>query len=198
MPIAILTELNDTNYGFPTPILPWDGPAMDQLDARSARSSPAATCSPPTTCAVITRRSPKPITTDGWPTLDDVRGQVLFLMDNGGSYRDTYTAGHPTLERRMIFTNSEIGRPDAAFIKLNNPIGDAAAIHDAVAAGYVVRTRADSDTVEARDNNTAPRDAALAGGAQWVSTDYEVPGPRVRHSRTSSRSPAALRLAATR
>ena len=76
----------------------------------------------------------------------------------------------------MVFTNSDVGRPDAAFIKLNNPIGDATRIHDAVAAGYVVRTRADGDTFEARENNTVPRDAAIASGAQWVSTDYPVPG----------------------
>jgi hypothetical protein len=100
----------------------------------------------------------------------------MFVMDNAGSYRDTYTAGHPTLEHRMIFTNSDNGRPDAAFIKLNNPIGDATRIHDAVAGGLVTRTRADADTFEARANNTAPRDAAIAGGAQWVSTDFEVPG----------------------
>ena len=64
----------------------------------------------------------------------------------------------------MLFTNSDVGRPDAAFIKLNNPVGDAQKIHDAVAAGYVVRTRADADTHEARDNNTVPRDAAIAAG----------------------------------
>lgn len=175
-PLAILTELNDTNYGFPTPIFPWNGPAMDQLD-NEIRSvfSPREVLTPDDVRGDHATLA-EAITTDGWPKLNDVRGQVLFLMDNGGSYRDTYTAGHPTLEHRMIFTNSEIGRPDAAFIKLNNPINDAAAIKAAVAAGYVVRTRADADTFEARDNNTAPRDTALAGGAQWVSTDYEVPG----------------------
>ena len=38
-----------------------------------------------------------------------------------------------------------------------------------------MRTRADADTVEARANDTSTRDAALASGAQWVSTDYPVP-----------------------
>ncbi|MGI8710409.1 MAG: Ca2+-dependent phosphoinositide-specific phospholipase C, partial [Acidimicrobiales bacterium] len=42
--------------------------------------------------------------------------------------------------------------------------------------GYVVRSRADADTKQARDNDTSTRDAALASGAQWVSTDYPVPG----------------------
>ena len=63
-------------------------------------------------------------------------------------------------------------------------------IRDEVAAGYVVRTRADADTFQARANDTTQRDAAIASGAQWVSTDYEVPG-RAYGSRTSSRSPAA-------
>ena len=47
-----------------------------------------------------------------------------------------------------------------------------------IAQGYVVRTRADADTVESRTNDTGPRDAAIASGAQWVSTDYPVPDPR--------------------
>ena len=38
----------------------------------------------------------------------------------------------------------------------------------------VVR-HADADTVQARTNDTTMRDAALSSGAQWVSTDYEVP-----------------------
>jgi hypothetical protein len=42
----------------------------------------------------------------------------------------------------------------------------------------LVRTRADADTVQARSNSTTMRDTAFAGGAQFVSTDYEVPDPR--------------------
>ena len=42
--------------------------------------------------------------------------------------------------------------------------------------GYVVRTRADSPVSSAQSGDTAQREAALASGAQWVSTDYPVPG----------------------
>jgi len=42
----------------------------------------------------------------------------------------------------------------------------------------LVRTRADADTVQARTDDTTMRQAALTGGAQFVSTDYEVPDPR--------------------
>ncbi len=44
-----------------------------------------------------------------------------------------------------------------------------------MARGYLVRTRADADTEQARTGDTTMRDAAFASGAQYVSTDYEVP-----------------------
>jgi hypothetical protein len=114
------------------------------------------------------------VTTDGWPTLGQSRGKFLFLMDNKGGYRTNYLSGHPNLENRVLFTNADPGDPDAAFVERND--SSDAGIPGLVEAGYVVRTRADGDTKEARDNNTGPRDAALASGAQWVSTDYEGPG----------------------
>jgi hypothetical protein len=114
------------------------------------------------------------VTTDGWPTLGESRGKVMFMMDNGGGYRTDYLSGHPTLEGRAMFTNADPGDPDAAFVKRNDPFDPS--IPGLVQDGYVVRTRSDADTVEARDNDTGPRDAALASGAQWVSTDYEGPG----------------------
>jgi hypothetical protein len=102
----------------------------------------------------------------------------MFLMDNGGQYRADYLAGHPTLRGRVLFTNANPGDPDAAFVKHNDAAGAAniAEIQDLVRRGYVVRTRADADTVEARNNDTSTRDDALRSGAQWVSTDYPVPG----------------------
>src|SRR5439155_10513552 len=91
-------------------------------------------------------------------------------------YRDDYLADHPALAGRVLFTNSDPGDPDGGFVKLNDPMD--ATIPDVVTAGYFVRTRADGDTVEARSGNTTPRDAALASGAQCVSTDYPEPDPR--------------------
>ena len=41
-----------------------------------------------------------------------------------------------------------------------------------VKRGFMIRTRADADLVEAVANNTAPRDAAFASGAQIISSDY--------------------------
>ena len=55
---------------------------------------------------------------------------------------------------------------------------DEAKIRQAVLDGYVVRTRADADTVQARSGDTSMREAALRSGAQWVSTDYPVADTR--------------------
>jgi hypothetical protein len=116
------------------------------------------------------------IATAGWPTLGEVRGQVLFALDNQG-FRDAYRAGHPSLAGRVLFTPSRPGEEDAAFAKLNDPIADADLIEAALAANMLVRTRSDADTLQARANDTTMREAALNSGAQFVSTDYEEPNP---------------------
>ncbi|HEY5013989.1 MAG TPA: phosphatidylinositol-specific phospholipase C1-like protein [Acidimicrobiia bacterium] len=111
----------------------------------------------------------------GWPTLAAARGKVFFLLDQAGQSK-TYLTGHPGLRGRVIFTNSAPGRPDAAFVEMNDPNGkNLVRIRELVREGYLVRTRADADTVEARSNATTTRDNAIASGAQFVSTDYPAP-----------------------
>jgi hypothetical protein len=176
LPIAIQVELKDDDLGLPTPVYPWDGPAMDQLDAEIRSVFAPGDLVTPDDVRRGRATLSEAVTTLGWPTIDSARGKVLFTMDNGAPYRDRYRVGHPVLEGRVIFTNSTVGAPDGAFVKLNNPIADQVAIRAAVTAGYLVRTRADGDTVEARANDTSVRDAGLAGGAQWVSTDFPVAG----------------------
>jgi hypothetical protein len=117
------------------------------------------------------------VLTTGWPTLRASRGRILFALDNGGAKREAYLEGHPALAGRVLFTNASPGDADAGFVKMNNPLVDPDAIPDLVAAGYIVRTRADADTLQARSGNTRARDAALASGAQFVSTDYPVANP---------------------
>lgn len=109
-----------------------------------------------------------------WPTLAQSRGKVIFLMDqkNAGP---AYTAGHPLLQGRVLFTNADPGRPDAAFIEENE--GSPQLIDQLVRQGYIVRARADENTVAARTNDTTRRDALLNSGAQMISTDYPLSEP---------------------
>ncbi len=45
-----------------------------------------------------------------------------------------------------------------------------------VEQGYLVRTRSDIETYEAKVNDTTRANTAFASGAQIVSTDFETPG----------------------
>jgi hypothetical protein len=109
-----------------------------------------------------------------WPTLAESRGKVIFLMDqkNAGPI---YTAGHPLLQHRVLFTNSDPGKPDAAFVEENE--GSPQLIDQLVRQGYIVRARADESTIAARTNDTTRRDALLHSGAQMISTDYPLSEP---------------------
>lgn len=114
---------------------------------------------------------------DGWPTLGETRGRVLFALDNGGSTKAAYLDGHPSLRGRVLFVSAEPGEDAAAFVKLNGAEGSFDRIQELVGLGFIVRTRADSDTAQARTGDTTTRDAAIDSGAQFVSTDYPVPNP---------------------
>lgn len=109
-----------------------------------------------------------------WPSLDAARGKVVFLMDQH-NMTPVYLEGHPSLRGRVLFTNSDPGQPDAAFLERND--GPAGNIAELVRMGYLVRTRTDADTKEARSNDTTRRDAMIASGAQILSTDYPQSEP---------------------
>lgn len=114
------------------------------------------------------------ILTDGWPKLGSVRGKVMFALDNAGK-RDLYVDGDPSLAGRLIFPDSTPGQPDAAFVKVNDPLSDPTRIPDLVAEGYIVRTRADAGLAQGRSGDTSRREIALASGAQYISTDFAEP-----------------------
>jgi len=111
---------------------------------------------------------------NNWPTLATAQGKVVFLMDQR-PVGPVYLQGHPSLSGRVIFTNAEPGQPDCAFTEEND--GTQEAIAALVRKGYLVRTRTDADTKEARTNETGRRDTALASGAQLLSTDYPASEP---------------------
>jgi hypothetical protein len=109
------------------------------------------------------------VTTGGWPTLGSTRGKIVFLLAKS-EVRPAYLEGHPNLQHRVLFTNATPGDADAAFMVLPDSFDPK--IPMLVRKGYLVLTRADIDTAEARRSDTARRDAALSSGAQLLSTDY--------------------------
>ncbi|MFN8051120.1 MAG: phosphatidylinositol-specific phospholipase C1-like protein [Acidimicrobiales bacterium] len=178
LPIVINLELKGDSLPLPaelgfTPVLPFGAAELDAVDAelRTALGDRLITPDDVRGGAATLRDA---ITTTGWPTVRASRGKVLFFMDNSET-RSTYLAGHPSLAGRVMFTSSGEGQPDGAILKENDP-GDGSRIRSLVQQGYIVRTRADADTVP--DPSTAKRDVALASGAQIVHSDYPPGEPR--------------------
>jgi hypothetical protein len=138
------------------------------------------------------------IQSDGWPTLKAARGKVLFALDNTDEHLADYLGGSATLEGRVLFVSSEPGQPSAAFLKLNEAIGPTGEeenhIHKRVLEGFLIRTRADIPTDEARSGSTIRRDSAFRSGAHYVSTDYPDVSPF--GSGYIARLPGAERLTA--
>ena len=182
LPITVQIEakdggIPDPGLGFVTP-LPWTGTAFTALESEIRSTFPDDHVLGP---ADVRGRAPTlrdAVTAGRWPRLDDARDQVLFVLDDKGAKRDAYRAVVPDLADRSIFVDVPETDPDAAITVANDPIGDADRIRALVEDGFIVRTRADADTVQARSGDTTMRDAALASGAHYVSTDYVWPDDR--------------------
>ena len=76
-----------------------------------------------------------------------------------------------------MFIRSDESRDDSATLVMDNPRDPG--IPRLVKAGYYIRTRADSGLRTEPPGQPARRDAALASGAQIISTDYPAGEPHV-------------------
>ena len=119
------------------------------------------------------------VTQSGWPALRDVAGRVLFALDNEGQLRDRYLELHPGLREGLLFVSVPRSHPAAAWMKINDPVSAQQSIQRLVKSGFLVRTRADADTQQARRKDVRRRNMALSSGAHFVSTDYPEPDSRL-------------------
>ena len=177
-PIFILLEPKDDpiDHVLDPQLRTFDAAGLDQLDA-IVRSSLGRQLITPDSVRGKAKTLRRAVTGRGWPTLGKTRGKVLVALNTGGPIRATYLQGHPSLERRAMFVTADERSPAAAVIKVDDP--DEQRIQQLVKGGFIVRTRADADLVEARANDVTRRDLALRSGAQIVSTDFEVAVPTI-------------------
>ncbi|WP_306622204.1 Ca2+-dependent phosphoinositide-specific phospholipase C [Chryseobacterium ginsenosidimutans] len=113
---------------------------------------------------------------NNWPTVTGSRGKFVFILlpsSAGISNNESpYLAGHPSLKGRMMFIESAPGKEYSAFILYDNAIVRQNEIQKLVKEGYLVRTRSDIETYEAKVNDRTREKAAFSSGAQVVSTDF--------------------------
>jgi hypothetical protein len=185
LPLFILLETKDETLRGKVPLpglteaAPWNAKACDALDAGIREVFGGNAADRVFTPARLRGNHPtlEAAARGGqWPEVEKMRGRVLFVME--GVAVDTYAKDHPSLEGRMCFIYGRPGRPETAFLLMNDAARQQETIARRVREGYIVRTRADSGTTAARTGDTKRRDAALASGAQIISTDYMQPDPR--------------------
>jgi Phosphoinositide phospholipase C, Ca2+-dependent len=178
VPILVLVELKD--QAIPTlatrPVR-FGKAELDSVDAEILSVFQRSEILVPDDVRGASESLPQAIRARGWPKLDEVRGKVLFALDNEGSLRDLYLEGHAALRGRMMFVSVAPAHPAAAWMKVNDSVKDFDRIVELVRSGFLVRTRADADTVESRKDDPTRREKALTSGAQFVSTDYPEARP---------------------
>ncbi|HQN01769.1 MAG TPA: Ca2+-dependent phosphoinositide-specific phospholipase C [Candidatus Hydrogenedentes bacterium] len=116
------------------------------------------------------------VRTQGWPSLENTRGKMYFIIHDRDSLREAYTEGRPSLEGRIMFVNSSPDQPDCAFAVVDNPYSKK--IPGYIAQGMIIRVRADAGLEQGRTGDTKGREAAFESGAHIISTDF----PRGRAS----------------
>lgn len=115
------------------------------------------------------------IRNNAWQTIAEARGKFFFIID--GNY-DFYIQSHPSFAGRAMFGFAPPRSPECAFIIANNAKGQIDSIKQWVSEGYMVRSRADAGTIEARNGDYSSMNAAFESGAHIISTDYYRPDPR--------------------
>jgi hypothetical protein len=179
-PILIILNAKDGPSGAPGGVtaLAFDAAAFDALDAEIGSVLSARDLITPDAVQGKYPTLRDAVRAGAWPLLGAARGKILMALDEDPRKVALYRGARKSLEGRRMFVNTDEDSPAAAYLTLNEPIEEAKRITAAVKAGYIVRTRADADTFEARKGDTARREAAFASGAQYVSTDYRTPDLR--------------------
>lgn len=174
LPVIITCNLTDATIKLPgsvTPVL-FDKAALDALDQVILTTLGKSKLIRPDDIRVNHATLLAAVLAKSWPTLAESRGRFLFVLDTLGHKRTLYLEGHPSLRGRSLFVDSRPGDPAAAILIRNNPLAEHKKIADFVRQGYLVRTRADSGTLEARRGDMTRFEAAMKSGAQVISTDY--------------------------
>jgi len=182
LPLIIMIELKTQsiplfNYA---DVLPFTATALDSVDME------IETVFGPMLDKVITPDDLKgayasvneAVMSGGWPTLGEARGKVIFVAMASSTEKTDYMIGHPGLSGRAMFVFSDAGMPETAFIKYDDPVANQDTIQKLVQLGYMVRTRTDAGTWEARSGDYSRMNLAFSSGAQIISTDYYRPDAR--------------------
>ena len=181
LPILIVLHANDARTPMPgaTRPMPFDAQAFADLDAEIRAVFQPGELITPDQIRGQHASLREAVQAGAWPRLGEARGKMMFLLDDKAEKSGLYVGAAGSLQGRPMFVAVDENSPLAAFICIDDPVKDQARIVSDVASGFMVKTRADVDTREARDGKTARRDAAFASGAQIVATNFLFPDKKI-------------------
>ena len=185
LPIMITINAADTpseRAGISSPIPLDDRPLLDALDGEIRSVLPGRRLITPDEVRGTAPSLREAVHTRGWPALKAARGRIYVLLDVRKAVSDVYRDGHPSLAGRAMFGWYPDDQPESAIQIVQDPLVDGERIRRWVREGVIVRTRTDANTVEARRHDHAKADAAMASGAQAVSSDYYPGAPDPLHA----------------
>lgn len=114
---------------------------------------------------------PAAIASDGWPTLGQLRGKLLFALLDSGAHRDDYLGSAQNLQGRLLFVASSTAEdPFAALFKINDAQREADRVRQLVQRGFIVTSNVD-DVGGDDATNAAKLAASLAAGIHFGSSD---------------------------
>ena len=132
---------------------------------------------------------------NGWPTINSCLGKVVFILEgeNSAIYRNDIENG---IDRPMFVFGSPNDN-STAFLLRNYSMGHEKEMAE-LSKHYIIRTRSDAGTLEARDNNYNRFKSCLKSKAQIISTDYYMPDSRfgnfcIKFPNNNNQSPYILK-----
>ncbi len=172
--IPVIITINPKSSGVDRPdfteVLPFDEEALDALDSEIKEIFSSDKLITPRLIKGKYSSLKEAVTQSGWPLLSEMQGRILFVLDSPETITEEYLKANNY--DRPMFVNVNYEHPQCAFLIMNSPVEQETAIQERVAQGFMVRTRADANTQEARNGDLSRFEAAIRSGAQVISTDY--------------------------
>ena len=176
LPLMIWIEPKDEDLDAATADYVMFGDRHDELEAEIRGALPADCLFTPDDLRGDHDTLPDAIAADGWPTLGELRGKVIFSMLDSGDHRATYLSGSDTLEGRVMFVDSDDAtEPFAATMKINDAAGEAARVEALARAGFLITSNVRDGPEHDEATGAAHLDGSLTAGAHFLMSDRPAP-----------------------
>lgn len=112
----------------------------------------------------------------GWPAADALAGQVIFMLLDDSMQQRAYAEFTADVGAALLHLSIAPNDPSTGWLIRPNPYSSE--IPALVASNFLVYTRADANSTEPRRADLSRARAAIASGAQLISTDHPWPTPQ--------------------